>query len=76
MLQVKNGSEKYLHAQQNQFDANDMWLPLGEFFFCIVRLCPALMERVDKGSFQRLPIVIHFLFKEPNFFLNFGLPCM
>ncbi len=31
---------------------------------------------MDKGSFQRLPIAILFLFKEPNSFLNFGLPCM
>jgi hypothetical protein len=33
MLQVKNSSEKVPIAKQNQFDANDMWLPLAEFFF-------------------------------------------
>jgi hypothetical protein len=45
---------EYLHAKQNQFDANDMCLPLGDFFFFlldIVHIFLTMTKRVDKGSF-------------------------
>jgi hypothetical protein len=64
MLQVRNNSET-VPTCKNRISLMQMtcgWLPLGELFFlglfCVVHSCPALMKRVDKGSFQRLPISI------------------
>lgn len=70
---------EYLHAKQNQFDANDMCLPLGEFFFFFVRHSTHMFNN-DEKSGQRFilegPSHNPFLFKEQNFFLDFRSPCM
>jgi hypothetical protein len=55
MLQVKNSSGKVPRAKQNQFDANDMWLPLGEFFFFFFLLRG---QRFIPGAPNRNPFFI------------------
>jgi hypothetical protein len=49
---------EYLHAKQNQFDANDMCLPLGEYFLFFLH--STHMSNTNEKNGQR------FILEAPN----------